>query len=210
MSSGDQGRADPDPVAGALTNKPQVSGLGSLLRRKAGPALLSLARRTIGAALLDGKVYEHFSRERGTGLQAIAVLVAVVAARGVGKLGVEGGGWVTFLLGVFLALVWWTVFTLVGYIVAAMIQPSESRPRQAQMARLIAFAQAPGVLWVLGLIPRFGFPIVNAVVVWQLVATAFAFQHALGDRSSQGVLKSIGITVAGLVVWVMIQVVFRL
>ena len=164
----------------------------------------------VGAALLDGRVYEHFSRERGTGLQAIAVLVAVVAARGVGKLGVEGGGWVTFLLGVFLALVWWTVFTLVGYIVAAMIQPSESRPRQAQMARLIAFAQAPGVLWVLGLIPRFGFPIVNAVVVWQLVATAFAFQHALGDRSSQGVLKSIGITVAGLVVWVMIQVVFRL
>ena len=162
----------------------------------------------VGAALLDGRVYEHVKLERGTGLQAIAVLVAVVAARGAGKVGVEGGGWVTFLLGVFLGLVWWTIFTLVGYIAAAMIQPSESRPRQAQMARLIAFAQAPGVLWVLGFIPRFGFPIVNAVVVWQLVATAFAFQHALGDRSSQGILKSIGITVAGLVVWVMIQVIF--
>ena len=162
----------------------------------------------MGAAFLDGRVYEHVKLERGTGLQAIAVLVAVVVARGAGKVGVEGGGWVTFLLGVFLGLVWWTIFTLVGYIAAAMIQPSESRPRQAQMARLIAFAQAPGVLWVLGFIPRFGFPIVNAVVVWQLVATAFAFQHALGDRSSQGILKSVGITLAGLVVWVLIQVIF--
>ena len=162
----------------------------------------------VRAALLDGKLYEHVSTARGTGLQAIVVLVLVVCARGVGKVGVEGGGWVTFLLGVFLGLVWWTIFTLVGYVIAAMIQPNEGRPRQAQLARLVAFAQAPGVLWLLGLIPRLGFPIVNAVVVWQLVATAFAFQHALGDRSSQGILKSIGITVAGLVVWVMIQVIF--
>ena len=164
----------------------------------------------VGAALLDGRVYEHLNRARGTGLQAIAVLVVVVCARGVGKVGIEEGGWFTFLIGVFLGLVWWTIFTLVGYVVAAMIQPADSRPRQAQLARLVAFAQAPGVLWLLGLVPRFGFAMVNAVVVWQLVATAFAFQYALGDRSAQGVLKSIGITVAGLVVWVLIQAVSRL
>lgn len=164
----------------------------------------------VGAALLDGRVYEHLNRARGTGLQAIAVLVVVVCARGVGKVSIEEGGWFTFLIGVFLGLVWWTIFTLVGYVVAAMIQPADSRPRQAQVARLVAFAQAPGVLWLLGLVPGLGFAMVNAVVVWQLVATAFAFQHALGDRSAQGVLKSIGITVAGLVVWVLIQAVSRL
>ena len=137
------------------------------------------------------------------------MLVAVVVARGAGKVGVEGGGWVIFFEGVFLGLIWWTVFTLVSYIMAAIIQPQEARPRQAQIARVVAFAQAPGMLSVLG-VTRFGPAIINAVLVWQLVATVIAIQHALGDRTSQGVLKSIGITAAGLLVWVMIQVVFRL
>ena len=137
------------------------------------------------------------------------MLVAVVVSRGVGNVGVEGGGWFIFFEGVFLGLIWWTVFTLVSYIVAAIIQPQEARPRQAQIARVVAFAQAPGMLSVLG-VTRFGPAIINAVLVWQLVATVIAIQHALADRSARGIVRAIGITASGLVVWMLIQVVFRL
>ncbi len=172
----------------------------------------SLLRRMTAAALLRSRVYEEINQVRGTGLQAMTVLLLMTLARGAGRVGIaesEAPEWLVFLEGAFLGLVWWTVFTLAGFVIAAMITPRGARPRQAQMARLIAFAQAPGALWILGFVPRFGLTLVSGVVIWQLAATAVAIQHALGEPSAKGALKAVLVTAAGLALWFVIQWMFQ-
>ena len=109
-----------------------------------------------------------------------------------------------------LGLVWWTVFTLVGYIVATMIQPSESPAPAGPAGQTDRVRSGPRC--ALGTWIHSKIRVSQSSTPWwsgSLWPQRTAFQHVLGDRSSQGVLKSIGITVAGLLVWVMIQVVFR-
>jgi len=178
---------------------------GRLLDSGSGP--LSLLDRMLRASLLESRVYKEVSQARGTTLQSMLVLLLTALARGVGRLGTEEAEWVVFVEGFLLGLVWWVVFTMVSYILANLIQTEpDDRPGQAQMARLTAFAQAPGALWVLGLLPRIGIAATNVVGLWQLAAIAVAVQHGLDDRS---VWKATLIVAAGFAAWLVVLAIFQ-
>ena len=83
----------------------------------------SLARRMLGAALLDVDTYEEVEADRGATLQAFAVVVISAVAGGVGTIanhGADGILWHTLN-----SVVLWWVWAFVTYFVGTRFLPTE-------------------------------------------------------------------------------------
>jgi hypothetical protein len=161
----------------------------------------SLARRMLGAALLDADTYEEVEADRGsTGQAALVVLLSALAA-GIGSIengGLAGIGWQALA-----ALVgWWAYIT---YFLGTRLLPGpETEADHGELLRTIGFSSAPGLLRVLGLVSVIAGPVYLVCTLWMLVAMVVGVRQAL-DYSGTG--RAIAVCALGFPVYALTLVV---
>ena len=146
----------------------------------------SLVRRMKGAAMLDVQVYEEVEADSDATKQAAIVVAVVAVAQAIGASGSGGGGVIT---GVVAAVAGWLLWAGITYLIGDKVLGGTAT--WGELLRTIGFAQAPGVLYVLGIIPLLG-PVVRlAVAIWILVAGIIAIRQALDFGTGKAVLTAV-------------------
>jgi hypothetical protein len=155
----------------------------------------------IGAARLDVRTYEEIEADPGATTQALAVVLLSSIAAGAGR-----GGEDSTLGLIVLALMSWIIWAGLSYLIGAYLIPEpQTQANMGQMLRTIGFADAPGILRFLGLIPtveRLIYPIVS---VWLLVALVIAIRQGLDYKST---LRAVAVCLLGAFVSIAFVVVF--
>jgi hypothetical protein len=158
----------------------------------------SLVQRMIGAAMLNTATYEEVEADRTATGQAAAVVAIVAVATAIGAIGEGSGGIIAGLLSAFLG---WLIWSAITYFVGTRLFGGTAD--LGEMLRTIGFAQSPGVLNVLGIIPLLGGLVRFAVFIWILVAVVIAIRQALDFSTG----KAVGTAVIGAVAYIAIMAV---
>ena len=134
----------------------------------------SLSERMMGAALLDIDTYEDVEADQDATTQAATVVMIVAACQAIGASGsgLFGAAWAAGL-----SLVAWVVWAGVTYVVGDKIFGGEAT--WGELLRTTGFAQAPGVLFLAGVLPLIGGLAGLVVSIWILVAGFIAIRQAL-------------------------------
>ncbi|HEX2190311.1 MAG TPA: YIP1 family protein [Longimicrobiaceae bacterium] len=146
----------------------------------------SLTQRMMGAAMLDVATYEEVEADRTATSQA-AIVVAIVAVAS--AIGSASGGIGAIIGGLVGAVVGWLVWSGITYLVGTRLFGGTAD--WGELLRTIGFAQSPGVLYILGIIPFLGGLIRLAVMIWILVAGIIAIRQALDFTTGKAVLTAI-------------------
>lgn len=164
-----------------------------------------LADRMLRAAKLDVSVFEEVERDRGTRMQAVAVVVLSSIAFGLGT----GAGLGGLLFGAVATVIGWYVWAYITYFIGTRLLPEpQTRADHGELLRTLGFANAPGVISVLGIIPGLRGIAIAVAQVWMLVAGVVAIRSALDYRST---LRAVGVVVIGWIVrTVLLAIIFLL
>lgn len=170
----------------------------------------SFPRRVIGAAILDGRVYEEVEADRHASAQAAGVVVLTSIAGGIGLLGLGAPAPASLIAGVIGSLVGWIAWAALTFLIGTRLLPEpQTNATVGELLRTIAFASAPGFLRVLGVIPFAGNVLYALASIWMLVAMVVAVSHALDYTSTA---RAVGVCVVGwalsLVIAAVIGIVF--
>ena len=153
--------------------------------------MATLSERMLGAARLDAGTYEEVERDRTATTQALIVVVLTSLAAGIGL----GAGLRGIVINTVAAIVLWAIWAaLVFWIGTRLLPEVQTRADWGEVARTVGFAQSPGVLRVLGVIPILGDFIRAIADVWVLIATVVAVRQALDYAS---LARAVGVCLVG-------------
>jgi hypothetical protein len=153
--------------------------------------MATFAERALGAARLNTAIFEEVENDRTATGQAAGVVVLASVGTGLG--GHPGIGGVVF--GVVAGLVGWLIWSYLTWFIGTKWLPEPGTNADVgQLLRTVGFAQAPGVLQILGIIPAVGPLLAFAVAIWVLVAVVIAVRQAL-DYTSTG--RAVGVCIIG-------------
>ena len=146
----------------------------------------SWTERMVGAAKLDAHIYEEVEADSTATGQAAGVVALVAVAQAIGALG-EGpvglvGGLVSTLLG-------WGIWAGVTYLIGAKLLGGSAT--WGELLRTLGFAQVPGLLAVLGLLPVVGGLVRVVVTLWILLTGVIAIRQALDVSTGKAVLTAV-------------------
>ena len=146
----------------------------------------SWTERMVGAAKLDANIYEDVEADVSANGQAAGTVALVAVAQAIGAIGEGTLGLVTGVVG---ALVGWLIWAGVTYLIGAKLLGGTAT--WGELLRTLGFAQAPGVLSVLGLLPVVGGVVRVAVTVWILLAGMMAIRQALDVSTAKAILTAV-------------------
>lgn len=143
----------------------------------------SIVDRMRGAAMLDVATYEEVENDlNATGQAAIVVVLAAVAA-GIGS---YRFGPMHMIGGIVSGLLGWASWAAITHFIGTRFFGGTST--WGELLRTLGFAQSPGVLLVLCIIPGLG-PIIGLLVMlWLLVAGVIAIRQALDVDTGKAVM----------------------
>jgi hypothetical protein len=150
------------------------------------PRRYSWTERMVGAAKLDANMYEEVEADTAANGQAAGVVALVAVAQAIGSIGEGTLGLVT---GVVAAIVGWLIWAGVTYLIGAKLLGGTAT--WGELLRTLGFAQTPGVLSVLGIIPVVGGVVRVAVTIWILIAGVIAIRQALDVSTEKAVLTAV-------------------
>lgn len=154
----------------------------------------TLVSRAVGAAFLDVDTYEAVEADRSaTGQAALVVLMVAVS----GAIGASGSGSEGMLASVFNAFTGWLLWAGVTNLVGTRLLGGTAD--WGELLRTLGFAQAPGLLLFLGVIPILGGLVSVAVTLWTLVTGIVAIRQALDFGTGKALLTaliSLGVVIA--------------
>jgi len=168
----------------------------------------SFVNRMIRASKLEVLLYEEVEADITATNQALQVVVLVAVASAIGQAGSGRNVIASLLFGLLTALVGWAVFSYVMYFVGTRLMGGTAT--YGELLRTLGFAESPGVLFILGIIPVLG-PIIRAVAgIWVLVTSFIAIRQALDlDNGKTAITIVIGV-VALIVVYTIIGIILGL
>lgn len=144
--------------------------------------MASMLDRMIGAARLDVATYEEVEHDASaTGQAAVVVVIAAIAAA-IGAIGDGGMNAFGALIG---ALLGWLVWAGITYLIGDKLLGGTAS--WGELLRTLGFAQAPGVLNVLGIVPLLGGLVRFIVGVWILIAGVIAIRQALDFSTGKAI-----------------------
>jgi hypothetical protein len=150
----------------------------------------------IGAAMLDASVYEEVEADRNATGQAAAVVAIVAACGAIGNYAHGGPGMIGAVVTAFISWLLWSALT---YFIGTKLFGGTAD--MGEMLRTLGFAQSPGILAILGIIPFLGRLVVFVIGIWQLVTAVVAIRQALDFDTG----KALGTAVIScIIVWVVI------
>ena len=157
----------------------------------------SLLRRMWGAALLHADTYEEVEADRGATRQALAVVLLVAVAGGVGTIANHGADGI--LWHALFSVVLWCVWAFTTYVVGTKLLPSpETRADYGELLRTVGFSSSPGVVLLLCLIEPIDGIVFLVGMLWMLIAMVVAVRQALDYRSTW---RAIGVCAIGFPVY---------
>lgn len=133
-----------------------------------------MVSRMKGAALLDIETFEEVEHDETATGQAAAVVLMMAMCQVVGG---SGGGLGVAVWSGLLAVGSWLVFAGITYLVGDRIFQGEAT--WGEVLRTLGFAQAPGLLYLLDVLPIFGWFLSLLVSLWIVVAAFIAIRQAL-------------------------------
>ena len=141
--------------------------------------------RLIGAALLDGSVFEGVEGDRrATPRAAIVVFLASVAPV-VGLSGVIGFQIDALVRLAALSMGAWLLWTVLIFQIGVRLFPDpETESSVGELLRTTGFAAAPGLLQVFMMLPGMLLPVFIGTWIWMIAAMVVAVSHALDYRST--------------------------
>jgi len=164
----------------------------------------SFADRMIGAARLDGAIYEEVEADTTATTQAMAVVVMASVAAGVGALWL--GGITGLVRGAVVALLGWLLWAAIVYLVGTRLLPEpQTKSNVGELLRTTGFAATPGLLRVLGVIPIVGGLVSLVALVWMLAAMVIAVKHALDYTRIE---RAIGVCLIGWIAYLIVSALF--
>ena len=146
------------------------------------PADQTLIGRMIRAARLDPRLYAEVEADETTIGQAASVVLLAAFAGGINT---PGAPFAILFVGLVAALAGWLLFAYVIYLIGAKLLPEPgTKANFGALLRAMGFANAPGVVKLLGVVPELRVLVFFVAMVWVLVATVTAVRHALAYKSS--------------------------
>ena len=133
-----------------------------------------LGARMHGAAMLNVDTYEEVEHDETATGQAAAVVLIVALCQAVGG---SGAGLFAAGQAAIVAIVGWLVWAGITYLVGDKIFQGEAT--WGELLRTLGFAQAPGVLYLLDIVPFFGWIASAVATVWIMIAGFVAIRQAL-------------------------------
>lgn len=146
----------------------------------------SITDRMMGAAMLDINTYEEVEADTTATGQAAAVVGIVALASAIGA---AGGGIGAAIGGIVAAFVGWLIWAGVTYLIGERLFGGTAT--WGELLRTLGFAQSPGVLYILGIIPLLGWLVRFVVMIWILVAGIIAIRQALDFTTGKAVLTAL-------------------
>ena len=159
----------------------------------------SLVSRMIGAAMLDIGTYEEVEHDSSATGQAAIVVAIVAVCAAMGNVGDGGGGAISALISAFLG---WLVWSGVTYVIGDKV--FDGTATWGELLRTLGFAQTPGVLYFLGIIPILGGLASFFVWIWLLVTGIVAIRQALDFSTGKAILTAL----LGLAAYIAVAIVF--
>ena len=153
-----------------------------------------LVDRMVRAAKLDVRVFEEVEGDRGSQMQALGVVVLSSIAFGIGT----GAGIGGLVIGTIAGVIGWYLWAFITYIIGTRLLPEPTtRADHGELLRTMGFANAPGVISILGVIPGLRGIAIGVAQVWMLVAAIVAIRSALDYQSTW---RAIAVVVIGWIV----------
>lgn len=159
----------------------------------------SMTERMMGAATLDISVYEEVEHDETATGQA-AMVVALVAA--CGALASWTLGPVAIVGTALSQLVGWVVWAGLTYFIGTRL--FDGTATWGELLRTLGFAQAPGVLVLIALVPFIGWMVLPVIAIWMLVTGVVAIRQALDVGTGKAVVTAL----IGWVIMVILRAVF--
>jgi hypothetical protein len=157
--------------------------------------MTSLMHRMVGAALFNRRIYEEVEADRGATGQAVAVVLLSSAGGGIAAAALGAQTITDALVGMVASLISWIAWATLTYLIGTHVLPEpQTRADTGELLRTLGFASAPGVLWVLAVIPIIGLPLYGIVWIWMLVTTVIAVRQALDYTSTA---RAVGVCIIG-------------
>ena len=170
--------------------------------------MASFIDRMVGAAKLNVGVYEEVEADTGATGQAMGVVLLSSLAGGIGSVGLGAGGSGGVVAGGIGALLGWVSWAFVTYLIGTRLLPEpQTRADLGELMRTLGFAQSPGLVRILGVIPVLGPLVLIVVSIWMLVAMVIAVRQALDYTNT---LRAVGVCLVGWVLSLVITIVFVL
>jgi hypothetical protein len=159
----------------------------------------SFSERAIGAAMLDAATYEEIEHDPTALGQALAIVVIVSLAAGIGNAGGQGSG---LVVGALASLLGWVVWASVTWFVGTRVLPGPATEADVgQLLRTIGFSATPGAFAILGVVPGVGWLLALAATLWQLAAMVVAVRQAL-DYESTG--RAVAVCAIGFLAYLLV------
>lgn len=146
----------------------------------------SIIDRMIGAATLNVTTYEEVEHDSTATTQAALVVAMVAVASAIGS---ASGGLGLALGAVVAAFVGWLVWAGVTYLIGDKLLGGTAT--WGELLRTLGFAQAPGLLYIFGIIPVLGWGVRLVVWVWLLVTGIVAIRQALDFSTGKAILTAV-------------------
>jgi len=146
----------------------------------------TFTQRMIGAARVDAAIYnevEHDTTATGQAAGVVAI-VAVCSAIGGVSSGAQG-----MIAAVVAAVGGWLIWAGVTYLIGDKLLGGTAT--WGELLRAVGFAQAPGVLYLLAVIPFFGWLVRFAVGIWILICGIVALREALDFSTGKAILTAV-------------------
>jgi hypothetical protein len=142
----------------------------------------TLIGRMIRAARLDPRLYAEVQADETTIGQAASIVLLAAFAGGINY---PGAPFLILFGGLLAALIGWVLFAYVIYLIGTKLLPEpQTKANFGALLRVMGFANAPGVVKLLGIVPELRALVFFVAMVWVLVATVTAVRHALSYKSS--------------------------
>lgn len=146
----------------------------------------SITDRMLGAARLKVATYEEVEHDTTATPQAAVVVGVVAIAAAIGSIG-EGAGGV--IAGLIAAYIGWLIWAGTTYLIGDKLLGGTAT--WGELLRTLGFAQSPGVLYALGIIPVLGWIVRPVVWVWLLIAGVVAIRQALDFSTGKAILTAV-------------------
>jgi hypothetical protein len=140
--------------------------------------MASFQSRVIGAMTLNVATYEEVEHDASATVQAGTVVLLASISGAIGWVFYSGlSGIVT---GAIFSLIGWVIGATVVWLIGTKLLPGpKTQADIGQVMRTVGFAQAPGLLGFVTIIPILGWFIMVGLSLWSLVAWVIAVRQAL-------------------------------
>ena len=146
----------------------------------------SWSQRVIAAAKLDVSVYEEVEADQSATMQAAGVVALCAVAKAIGA---SDDGSASIFIEPIGAIVGWWIWAGITYFIGKSVFSGTAT--WGELLRTLGFANAIGILFVLGIIPGLGGVLNFIVSILMLVAGVIAIRQALDISTGKAIVVAI-------------------